>query len=43
MKTDIDLTFKISIFGEKTVGKTSLITRYITNTFQTDTKIHTFR
>ncbi len=38
MNSDIDLTFKISIFGEKTVGKTSLITRFITNAFQMDTK-----
>jgi small GTP-binding protein len=28
-----ELTFKISIFGDKKVGKTTLVTRYLTNEF----------
>ncbi len=38
MKSQIDYTFKIAVFGERAVGKTSLITRFITNTFSIDSK-----
>ncbi|MBY9005127.1 MAG: GTP-binding protein [Candidatus Lokiarchaeota archaeon] len=38
INSKIDYTYKIAIFGERNVGKTSLITRYITDTFEVDTK-----
>ena len=38
MNNSVDLTYKLSIFGVKGVGKTTLIHRYITNIFDVNVK-----
>lgn len=37
-KNKLNLTYKICIFGDSGVGKTTLVTRYITNKFHEDIK-----